>query len=236
MMQKLKLIIKLIHISQPSTNSTSAIFQVNCETDFVARNDLFIDLVTMVTHAALGHRKAVVEQNQKLNMFGNTSVHLREVLLTHDLRDLKTKNGTLEELVAKTIGKLGENIKLGRAITMTTESDNVFGKYVHGPFVKNIDNCSVGKFGAIVAVKPLRTDVNNEHISALSSKLAQHIVGMNPKVISESTTGKSNESLDESDVLVDQEYLLDGSVTVGELLKRESIEVVDFVRYECGVI
>lgn len=190
----------------------------------------------MVTHAALGHRKAVVEQNQKLNMFGNTSVHLREVLLTHDLRDLKTKNGTLEELVAKTIGKLGENIKLGRAITMTTESDNVFGKYVHGPFVKNIDNCSVGKFGAIVAVKPLRTDVNNEHISALSSKLAQHIVGMNPKVISESTTGKSNESLDESDVLVDQEYLLDGSVTVGELLKREGIEVVDFVRYECGVI
>ncbi|XP_031563111.1 elongation factor Ts, mitochondrial-like [Actinia tenebrosa] len=224
-----------VMVDNEDTN-LAAMVEVNCETDFVARSDMFVDLITMVTHAAVGHRKAVVEQNRKLNMFGDSSVHLREVLLTHDLRDLKTKNGTLEELVAKTIGKLGENIKLGRAITMTTESDNVFGSYVHGPFVKNINNCSVGKFGAIVALKPLRTDVNNEQISALSSRLAQHIVGMNPKVISKSATDKPNEGFDESDVLVEQEYLLDGSLTVGELLEREGVKVVDFVRYECGVI
>jgi elongation factor Ts len=212
--------------------------QVNCDTDFVARNDNFIDLVAMVTHSALGHRRAIVEQNRKLNTFGNTSVHLREIILTHDLRDLKTDAGTIDEQVAKTIGKLGENIKLGRAITMTTESDNTLGTYVHGPFVKGINKCLVGKFGAIVALKPLRHDaVNDGRMSVLSNKLAQHIVGMNPKVItSDNIMSKCSGSLDESDVLVDQEYLLDGSVTVGELLEREGVKVVDFVRYECGVI
>lgn len=208
---------------------------MNCETDFVARNDNFVDLVTMVTHSALDHRKAVVKQNQQVNMFGNTSTHLREVLLTHDLRNLDTPKGKVDDLVVKTIGKLGENIKLTRAITMTTEETNVIGSYIHGSFAKPKGGLSLGKFGAVVVVKAIQDNIGNDKLSAISSDLAKHVVGMNPKVISSSErkAGDSQDS-ENSDVLLEQNYLMDSSKTVGEMLDVEGLTVVDFVRYECG--
>jgi len=183
----------------------------------------------MVTSSALDQRRAIIQQNQKINTFGNTSIHLREVLLTHDLSDLATPKGKVDDLVANTIGKLGENIKLERAITVTTESTNMIGSHVHGSFVKHVDKVSLGKYGAVVVVKPLRDDIPKDRLSMLSNNLAKHVVGMNPKMIAQ------NDNITEgSDVLLEQDYLLDNSKTVGELLDMEGLKVVDFVRYECG--
>lgn len=208
---------------------------MNCETDFVARNENFVDLVTMVTQSALEHRKAVIKQNHEVNMFGTYLTHLREVLLTHDLKNLQTPKGTVDELVAMTIGKLGENIKIQRAITMTTEETNMIGSYVHGSLAKPFEGLSLGKFGAVVVVKPLKENINGDKLSTLCRDLAKHVVGMNPKVISSSElqggTGHDNE---DSVVLLEQNYLMDNSKTVRELLDMEGVNVVDFVRYQFG--
>ena len=183
-------------------------------------------------------RKRIVDQNQKINAFGSQLEHLREVVPEHKLRNEELQNGsgaTVGESVAKTIGKLGENIKITKVVTMTTEVNNVIGSYVHGPFVTSSEGCSMGRFGGMVALKPKKGEANVDSILNLANKLAQHVVGMNPKVIAQDGSGhEAAEKGDTSDVLLEQEYLLDDSMAVKDLLNREEVEVVDFVRYECG--
>lgn len=212
--------------------------QVNCETDFVARNELFVDLVSKVANAAMVKRKKIVDQNQKINALAGELEHLREVIPEHKLRNEIICDGegeTVAETVARTIGKLGENIKINKVVTMTTEVSNVIGNYVHGPFVTSLSGCSLGRYGGIVALKPKQGDANLESVLHLANRLAQHVVGMNPRVISEDVS--ENEAAKDgevTDVLLEQEYLLDDSVIVKDLLNREGVEVIDFVRYECG--
>lgn len=212
--------------------------QVNCETDFVARNELFVDLVSKVANAAMVKRKKIVNQNQKINALAGELEHLREVIPEHKLRNEIICDGegeTVAETVARTIGKLGENIKINKVVTMTTEVSNVIGNYAHGPFVTSLSGCSLGRYGGIVALKPKQGDANLESVLHLANRLAQHVVGMNPRVISEDVS--ENEAAKDgevTDVLLEQEYLLDDSVIVKDLLNREGVEVIDFVRYECG--
>ena len=197
-----------------------------------------MDLVSKVVNAAMVKRKKIVDQNQKINAFGGQLEHLREVIPEHKLRNEELQNGsgeTVGESVARTIGKLGENIKITKAVTLTTEVKNVIGSYVHGPFVTSSEGCSMGRFGGVVALKPKKDEATVDSILNLANKLAQHVVGMNPKVIAEdSSAHEAADEGDTSDVLLEQEYLLDGSMTVKDLLNREEVEVVDFVRYECG--
>lgn len=60
-------------------------------------------------------------------------------------------------------------------------------------------------------------------LKVLGKQLCQHIVGANPKSIEEG-----------SDTLVNQHFLFDGSVTVGDLLQKNSVQVTRFVRYALG--
>ena len=206
---------------------------MNCETDFVGRNETFVDLVSKVTNTALEHRKAVVEQNQQVNAWSG-SQHLREIIPEHKLRALHMESGNLADLVAKAIGRLGENIKISRAVTMTTELDNVIGSYVHGPFVTSDSGCMLGRYGGVVVLRP-QGEACREAASSLSCKMAQHVVGMNPKSIDKSdNVEQATEGGLTEDVLLDQEYLLDSNITVQDLCRKEQVEVVDFVRYECG--
>ena len=212
--------------------------QVNCETDFVARNELFVDLVSKVANAAMVKRKKIVDQNQKINALAGELEHLREVIPEHKLRNEFVHDGdgeTVAETVARTIGKLGENIKINKVVTMTTEVSNVIGSYVHGPFVTSLGGCSLGRYGGIVALKPKQSDANLESALHLANRMAQHVVGMNPRVISEDLSeNEATKDGEVNDVLLEQEYLLDDSVIVKDLLNREGVEVIDFVRYECG--
>lgn len=214
--------------------------QVNCETDFVARNELFVDLVSKVANAAMVKRKKIVDQNQKINALAGELEHLREVIPEHKLRNELIHSGegeTVAETVARTIGKLGENIKINKVVTMTTEVRNVIGSYVHGPFVTSLHGCSLGRYGGMVALKPKKGDANLESIVHLANRMAQHVVGMNPRVISENVSQNDAAKDGEvNEVLLEQEYLLDDSVIVGDLLNREGVEVIDFVRYECGTV
>ena len=87
----------------------------------------------------------------------------------------------------------------------------------------------------MVALKPKQGDANLESVVHLANKMAQHVVGMNPRVISENISeNDASKDGEVNEVLLEQEYLLDDSVIVRDLLNREEVEVIDFVRYECG--
>lgn len=211
---------------------------MNCETDFVARNENFQALVADITNVALQRRISIFEQSLKLNAFGEGSaVYLREVMPEHKLRNSRFSeytNETVGDAIVKVIGKLGENVKIGKVVTITTEKDSVTGCYVHGPFTANVNNCMLGKFGTVVTIKPTVGNRGGE-LMGLARQLSKHITGMNPRVVSadvgsDSVTNKT----ETTDVLVEQEFLMDNSITVGDLLEKEQATVVDFVRFECG--
>lgn len=195
-------------------------------------------MVSNIANIAVSKRKKIVDQNQKINTFGSQLEHLREVIPEHKLRNEKIQNSngeTVGDSVTRTIGKLGENIKINKVVTMTTEEANVIGKYVHGSFVTSSGGCFLGRYGGIVVIKPKHDEVKLDSMFSLANKLAQHVVGMNPAVISEhDREDKEAEKGDSSDVLLEQDYLLDEKMTVKDLVEKEQVEVVDFVRYECG--
>lgn len=56
---------------------------------------------------------------------------------------------------------------------------------------------------------------------------------MNPKTIGQETDPKADNP-DEETVLFHQEFLSEPEVTVGEVLRREGLDVVEFLRYEAG--
>ena len=140
---------------------------------------------------------------------------------------------TVNDILLQVVGRLGERIMLKRAVTMTTEHDCVIGAYTHGPFTCNIDGCQMGKYGAIVVLKPTVTSTDNEKLTTLAASLSQHIVGMNPSYISSKNTAEG-ENVDKGEILEEQNYLIDETITVKELLDSNSISIVDFLRMECG--
>ena len=197
----------------------------------MAQNDFLKDLVARATATALSHRKMIVQRGLDL---GGTFIHFREVLLTHKLNEMKLSNSeeTVNDLVLQVVGRLGERIMVKRAVTMTTEQDCVIGRYTHGPFTSNIDGCQMGKYAAMVALQPTSSDADNVKMATLATCLSQHIVGMNPSCISSKDIAGQN--IDKGEILEEQNYLMDETITVKELLDSNNVSIVDFLRMECG--
>src|SRR5436190_7624451 len=87
------------------------VVEVNSETDFVARNELFQGLVKMIANVALGVGADVAKINAA-----------------------KTGSHTIAEDIAVTIAKIGENMTLRRAAGISV-SKGVVGGYVHNAVI-----------------------------------------------------------------------------------------------------
>jgi elongation factor Ts len=102
---------------------SGALIEVNCETDFVARNDEFVQLTKDLAEAALTTKSASVDALNKQPI----------------------KSSTVEEYVTAVIAKTGENIIIRRAALEDLKGkEGVIGMYVHA---------LGGKMGAIVTIE-----------------------------------------------------------------------------------
>lgn len=94
----------LIGVFAASDSSLATLIEVNCETDFVARNDMFRKLVSELTRQVA--QRQIGDQH-------NDNGNLSKLYLSPDELDQTGK-----EDIVKAIGKLGENIKLLRGLMM----------------------------------------------------------------------------------------------------------------------
>ncbi|KAL5493082.1 hypothetical protein EMCRGX_G014207 [Ephydatia muelleri] len=198
-------------------NRQAAMVVVNCETDFVARNDKFRSLVEKVTHTVL----------DKCNPQPLSSTDIPSILTldTQSLGslDLNSGTGNLSDLVAESIGLLSENIVLGRACLMGVKKGTLCG-YTYSPSTIPPSTVAMGTYAALVHLLPAGREWEDEEAARnLGMQIGQHIVGMNPS----SVYGSS----DNAEPLVGQKYLLDSTLTVGDLLKQKNTKVSSFVRY-----
>src|SRR5437762_4847064 len=131
--------------------SKGALVEVNSETDFVARNDLFQGLVRMIADVALSH-----------------GTDLDTIMKAH------VGSHTVADAIAATIAKVGENMTLRRAATLSV------GKGVIGSYMHNSVSEGLGKIGVIVA---LESTGNADELKRFGKMLAMHIAASNPQAI-----------------------------------------------------
>ena len=125
--------------------------EVNSETDFVARNDLFQGLVKMVADAAL-----------------DAGANVDKILAA------KAGGITIDEAIADTIAKIGENMSLRRAAELAV------GKGAIGSYVHNAVSDGLGRIGVLVALESIG---KSDELKAFGRMVAMHVASANPQAV-----------------------------------------------------
>ena len=220
--------------------AAGALVELNCETDFVARNELFQDAVAKL--AALAVDTGGDLERLKSAPFPGAG---------HNVAD------HLTQLVAT----IGENIQLRRVARLDV-GKGVVATYVHGSV-----RPGMGRIGVLVA---LESDADPKALGELGHQLAMHVAAANPAALSRAAvdaalvereravlaeqaraSGKPEAIIDkmvegrlkkfyEEVVLTEQVFVIDGKSTVGAVVEAcakrlgAPIEITGFRRFALG--
>lgn len=215
----------LIVIKSKSALGPAVILEVNCETDFVARDENFKQFAEKVAQCALDHQIASIAS-----------------LLDYTCADSgESVEKTREGLVAK----LGENIQLRRLQLITEQADIILGAYVHMGRIGVIVQLKGGD-------EPLAKDlalhiIANNPMVISADDIAEQILakereiimaqsqgsGKPQAVIDKMVEGRLNKFRDEMSLL-GQAFVKDSDIRVGQLLKSAGAEIISFVRFAVG--
>ena len=130
-----------------------AVVEVNSETDFVAKNDIFQEYVEDAAQVALMYKGEICD----MKTFQCPKVHK-----------------SFEERLTDMIAKIGENMNLRRA-KMIEVSNGVVASYVH-----NAAKPNVGKIGVLVA---LESNGDKAKLAELGKHIAMHIAASAPQFL-----------------------------------------------------
>uniref|UniRef100_A0A2R5LP51 Elongation factor Ts, mitochondrial n=1 Tax=Ornithodoros turicata TaxID=34597 RepID=A0A2R5LP51_9ACAR len=153
----------------------AAMAEVNCETDFVARNADFQDFASQII-------KASVKYAKKLPSLSTIVTKLS--LGAKEMEKLRLKDGKhLNDVRALTVGRLGENIVLKRVLCIRVDAPQVrIAGYCHavgGP--SSHDYPTFGKYGSLVTYTENEgCQLDEEELKQLGQNLCQQVIGMNP--------------------------------------------------------
>lgn len=205
-------------IAMLTQENQSALVEVNCETDFVARNEKFSSLAELAAKTIL-YRCAPMKT-------GNT---ISKISLSQDeITRLKADDGkTIADHTALAIGLIGENINVKRALCMTVDKGMKLFGAVH-PASINPGAVAFGKYAALVALQ-CETECSDP-----GRQLCQHVIGLRPVKLGNPETDQPAVNSDEETALLFQEFLLNPQLTVREYLEQQGIRILEFARYEMG--
>ena len=206
-----------------SNEDHAVILEVNCETDFAAKDNLFTEFVDRIASLILHNNLDYMEQLDKQKSDDFESV---------------------EEYRKFTISKLGENITIRRFRRINL--DGILGRYIHGSKIASLvlldydDSVELAKDIAmhVAASKPeyiSNTDIPEEVIKEESRILRVQVEqeGKPEEIIDKIVDGKLRKQFDQL-TLMGQEYVKDPDITVEKLLRDQDASVKSFIRYEVG--
>ncbi|KAL1232362.1 Elongation factor Ts [Trichinella spiralis] len=218
--------------------------EVNCETDFVAKNEQFQNLVRAVTvscHEQLQHQQSLFPKKEALfNKCKIPSDYLESIEVNFE-KNRKPVN----ELMATSMVHFGEKINLRRSTILTVADEIFLVNYAHPRCSAGDEKILLGQYGAIVAFQTANTIVDEEEKKLIGKQLCQHIVA-NSKMQNE-TNESDTEEEDDDDAesfqrtelnneteLMRQSFLLAPNMTVADYAKCKQIVVLDFERFQVG--
>jgi elongation factor Ts len=223
----------LIIIGENQNNFT--LTEINTETDFVAKNNEFIEFCSKVSEVSLNANSLDELQNQKLN------------------------DSTIEESIVNLISKIGENIKLRRFENINKDGQKI-SYYIHnkssdltGKIVSALkykSNKDESKSFAnnicmhIAAMSPMALDEKNLDKNFLESekKIIEEQLskeGKKPEIIEKIMTGKLNKVISEN-TLLGQSWVVDQDITVKKAIDKfnkdnsDNFEIISYYKFKVG--
>jgi len=210
-------------LAKTSEDQKSGVLLVlNCETDFVAKNDEFVAFASSILDLALENGAADLDAVKALDLQGKS----------------------VEEAVTEQVGKIGEKLDLSFYQKIAAEQ---LTAYVHPGnklasligLNKPVDDPQVGKDVAmqVAAMNPVAVDkdqVPQEVIDKeieIGKELARR-EGKPDQIIEKIAMGKLNKYFKDF-TLVNQDFVKENKKTVGQYLKEvdKDLTVTEFVRY-----
>ena len=204
--------------------NNAAVVEVNCETDFVAKNEKFVNLVNTIA-------KLIVDNDVKT---------MEEALA------LPCEEGTLNDYVTSMTATIGEKISFRRFERKTKTDSQNFGSYIHMggkiSVLTVIEGATedVAKDVAMhaAAMRPSyirREDVPAEETEKEMAVLKEQAMneGKPAEIAEKMVQGRINKFYKEI-CLEEQEFVKDSDKTVSEFVKANGGSIVDMVRFEVG--
>jgi elongation factor Ts len=214
----------VIVIERSADGRVAAMAEINCETDFVAREQDFRHFAADVVRLTLAHKPVNVEALLAAELAAGESVDVRRRAL---------------------VAKIGENISVRRSTVL--ENAGPMGAYLHGNAMR------IGVLVALEGGTPALAHDIAMHIAALNpryinvaevpaeivakereilSEVAQN-EGKSPEIVAKMIEGRLRKSLNEI-TLMGQPFVKDQDQSVEKLLKTAGARVVRFERFEVG--
>jgi elongation factor Ts len=210
-------------IAVSNDGKEAAIVEVNCETDFVAKDENFVAFVEAVAARVLADEPADIDALSALPLDTGESI---------------------EEVRTGLVAKIGENIQVRRFELLSAPEGQIFS-YSHGVRIgvalsMSGGNTTLGKDIAmhIAASRPIcvaEADVPAENLAKEKEILIAQAEnsGKPTNIIEKMVEGRLRKYLSEI-TLLGQNFVKNPDTTVAELLKGADANVATFVRYEVG--
>ena len=224
----------LVRVAFGEGNKTASIVEVNSETDFVAKNEEFIEFVEDLAKEVLAKGNMPMEQFMA-EPFGE---------------------GTVQETQTAKVAKIGENLSI-RRFAKVEEDGVVYVGYTHGGGRIGVivgiktdaaadEIAAVGKDVAmqVASMNPKFVNedgVDPEYLENEKKILTEQVLneGKKPEMVERIVAGKIKKELKEV-CLLDQPFVKDGDVSVQQYVANaakeigKDMEVVSMIRYEVG--
>ncbi len=227
-------------VAAATVDGKGAVVEVNAETDFVARNDIFQAMVRDIADVAL----AEAGDEAKIRV-----------------AEYPGAGKSVDEQVTEMVGKIGENMTFRRSTGLSV-SPGVVAGYIH--------NAAAEGMGKIAVIVALKSGGDGDKLAALGKQVAMHVAATAPLAVSEKDldqeliererqvliaeakeSGKPDNIIEkivegrlrkyyEEVVLLKQTFVIDGENTVEKALKAAEgdiggpVEVTGFVRFALG--
>lgn len=202
----------------------AVILEVNSETDFVSKNEEFINMINVIGESLLKSDAKTLEEAMEVS----------------------TPNGKISEYIISMIAKIGEKLSLRRFEIVNKNDDESFGKYLHMggkiaalTVVKNASE-DVAKDVSMqaAAMKPLYLNIEEvpsdvvENERKIQKELAMN-EGKSADIAEKMVDGRIKKFYKEV-CLVEQPFVKDGDMAVKDFVAKNGGEVLKMVRYEVG--
>ena len=213
-----------------------SLIEVNCETDFVAKNDDFIEFVKELSELN-NHHSSNIEDLKK---------------------SIMKNNKTVDENLVALIAKIGEKITIGRVKTLADENSRNFA-YQHSVIKDNVSKLivivslntseksdKIDLFGKqlsmhIAASNPIALNADlidqeiiNKEVNLIEEELKSS--GKPEDIAKKISIGKINKFKDENS-LMSQDWVMDPKMKVKDVLKNldiSNLQINNFIRLKIG--
>jgi len=207
-----------------TNNNRAVVYEVNSETDFVAKNEKFLTLLDSLGNAILNSEAKNLEEALNVEIDGKK----------------------ISDVIVESTAKIGEKITLRRVLVVEKTDDMTFGPYVHmGGKIASLaviegGNETVAKDIAmhVAAINPryLNQDQISEDVISHEREVLRNEAlneGKPANIVDKMVVGRLNKFLKEI-CLVNQPFVKNPDLTVEKFAKEANATIVSFARLEVG--